>query len=206
MNPLKHRNARQEWIDSGYELFAQEGPEGIQVERLARILKLNKSGFYHYFCDPEIFLITLFNHHRDQARQMAVHIRQCKLLDPDYFMVVVKFKLFALVQGKLISRKNNLLYNELLKEVREIIDAPLLPLWRRTFFLPDNQAVVLSHFSLFDNAFHAQVNVNNVTYEFLHQMKMNYMNMMREVFNYQYVRRKAMPAENERSMMVVSQP
>ena len=206
MYRLKHRNAKQEWIDCGYELFAEEGPEGIQIERLARIVKLNKSGFYHYFCDHEIFLITLFNHHRDQARQMALQIKQCKLLDPDYFRVVVKFKLFMLFQGKLITRKDNLLYNEVLQETMEITTAPLLPLWRRTFFLPDNHEVVLSHFSLFDNAFHAQVNINNVTYEFLHQMKTDNMNMMREVFNYQYFSRKLVPAEYERSMMVVSHP
>jgi len=205
MNQLRHRNARQEWIESGYALFAEEGSEGIQVERLARILKLNKSGFYHYFSDPEIFLITLFNHHRDQARQMALHIKQCKLLDPDYFRVVVKFKLFVLVQGKLMSRKNNLLYNEVLKEASKITNAPLLPLWRRTFFLPDNEELVLSHFSLFDNAFHAEANINNVTYEFLHQTMMDNMNMMREVFKYQYVHRKMMPEANERLMMV-SQP
>src|SRR5687767_13324700 len=156
MNQLKHSTARQKWIDCGYELFAQEGAEGLQVERLARILRLNKSGFYHYFSDPEIFLVTLFNHHRDQARQMALHTKQCKLLDPDYFSVVVKFKLFVLVQGKLISRNNNSFYYEVFKEAREMTNTELLPLWRRTFFLPDNQEVVLSHLSLFDDAFHAQ--------------------------------------------------
>ena len=39
------------WTEAGYKLFAEEGLEGIQVERLARILQLNKSGFYHYFGD-----------------------------------------------------------------------------------------------------------------------------------------------------------
>ena len=137
---------------------------------------------------------------------MALDIKQCKLLDPDYFRVVVKFKLFVLVQGKLISRKNNPQYAEVSKEAMEITNAQLLQLWRRAFILPDSQEVVLSHFSLFDNAFHAQANINNVTYDFLHQMKMDNMNMMREVFEYQYVRRKIIPAENERLMMIVSQP
>jgi len=198
MNQLKHSTARQKWLECGCELFAQDGAEGLQVERLARILKLNKSGFYHYFSDPEIFLNTLFKHHRDQARQMALHIQECKLLDPDYFKVIVKFKLFVLVQGKLISRSNNLLHYEVFKEAREVTKIELLPLWRRTFFLPDSQEVVLSHLSLFDNAFHAQANINNITYEFLHQMKTDNMTMMREVFEYQYARRKGMPAENEK--------
>ena len=84
------------------------------------------------------------------------------------------------------------------KEAREVTNTELLPLWRRTFFLPDNQEVVLNHLSLFDDAFHAQANIDNITYEFLHQMKRDNMNMMREVFEYQYVRIKMMPVENER--------
>jgi AcrR family transcriptional regulator len=127
MNQLKHSTARQKWLECGYELFAQDRADGLQVERLARILKLNKSGFYHYFSEPEIFLVTLFNYHRDQARQMALHIQECKLLDPDYFKVIVKFKLFVLVQGKLISRNNNLSYCEVFKEAREITEKDFLP-------------------------------------------------------------------------------
>ena len=41
-------NTSQKWIEAGYERFAHEGPHGIQVERLARIIGVNKSGFYHY--------------------------------------------------------------------------------------------------------------------------------------------------------------
>ena len=50
----KHKNSSV-WTEEGYRLFAKEGLDGIQVERLARILSLNKSGFYHYFGDLEGF-------------------------------------------------------------------------------------------------------------------------------------------------------
>jgi AcrR family transcriptional regulator len=56
---MKKTNFRDSWLSSGYELFAQEGPDGIQVERLARILNLNKSDFYHYFGEIENFLLEL---------------------------------------------------------------------------------------------------------------------------------------------------
>jgi len=33
------------WIKAGYKLLGKEGVDGVKVERLARILQLNKSGF-----------------------------------------------------------------------------------------------------------------------------------------------------------------
>jgi hypothetical protein len=48
-NMTNSKKTIQGWLDVGYKIFAHEGPEGIQVERLARILGVNKSGFYHFF-------------------------------------------------------------------------------------------------------------------------------------------------------------
>ena len=59
----KHKNSAA-WTEVGYDLFAHEGLDGIQVERLARILQLNKSGFYHYFGDLEGFCMELFALHK----------------------------------------------------------------------------------------------------------------------------------------------
>mgnify|MGYP006182290595 CR=1 FL=1 len=40
------RGSLQSWIEEGYSIFSSEGPASIQVERVARNLKKNKSGFY----------------------------------------------------------------------------------------------------------------------------------------------------------------
>ena len=51
------------WIEAGYEIFAHEGPEGVQIEKLARKVGLNKSGFYHYFSDRDVFFTRLLEYH-----------------------------------------------------------------------------------------------------------------------------------------------
>jgi AcrR family transcriptional regulator len=51
------------WTEEGYNIFAKEGLDAIQVERLARILHLNKSGFYHYFGDLEGYCVELIKMH-----------------------------------------------------------------------------------------------------------------------------------------------
>jgi hypothetical protein len=47
---------------AGYELLSTDGMEGIKVERLARNLALNKSGFYHYFKAMDVFVKSLLRH------------------------------------------------------------------------------------------------------------------------------------------------
>jgi len=43
------------WIENGYKAFAYEGPTSFKVERLAKATNKNKSSFYHFFGDMEVF-------------------------------------------------------------------------------------------------------------------------------------------------------
>ena len=37
---------KEDWIKLGYRIFAEQGASGIIVEKMAKILKVNKSSFY----------------------------------------------------------------------------------------------------------------------------------------------------------------
>ncbi|HMG91387.1 MAG TPA: helix-turn-helix domain-containing protein [Chryseolinea sp.] len=49
------------WLKAGYKLLGREGMEGVKIERIARVLNLNKSGFYYYFKTMEGFLTCLLH-------------------------------------------------------------------------------------------------------------------------------------------------
>ena len=68
-------NNSQRWMNEGYDLFAREGPEGIQVERLARVLGLNKSGFYHHFGDRNTYLASTYVEMSDQPELALRYFR-----------------------------------------------------------------------------------------------------------------------------------
>jgi len=82
----------QSWIDAGYDLFSKEGFEGIQIERLARILDLNKSGFYHYFCDRNIFFEHLMQQHHEQVDQIITETKSIQAYDPEFLHLLIRFK------------------------------------------------------------------------------------------------------------------
>ena len=81
----------QVWIENGYKIFAQDGLDGIQVERLSKFVNLNKSGFYHYFGDRETFLEQLMKHHMQIARALAEDFRNMEQIDPDFFHLLLKY-------------------------------------------------------------------------------------------------------------------
>ncbi|NQZ48466.1 MAG: TetR/AcrR family transcriptional regulator, partial [Erythrobacter sp.] len=59
------------WIKAGYTLFAEEGPQGLKVEVIARRVNKSKSSFYHHFADLEVFTEFLLDHHLKQSAHLA---------------------------------------------------------------------------------------------------------------------------------------
>lgn len=50
---------KEDWIDLGYKTFANQGVSGIVVERMAKVLKVNKSSFYWHFKTKKEFIRQL---------------------------------------------------------------------------------------------------------------------------------------------------
>jgi hypothetical protein len=70
-------NIRDCWIEKGYKIFAYEGPMGLKIERLAKIVGKNKSCFYHLFADLQVFTSVLLDYHLQQAKIVALKESAC---------------------------------------------------------------------------------------------------------------------------------
>jgi AcrR family transcriptional regulator len=60
-------DSKEIWIKTGYEIFALSGQSGLKVEPLAKKVGKNKSSFYHYFADLDLFIDELLNFHIEQS-------------------------------------------------------------------------------------------------------------------------------------------
>ncbi|WP_109830354.1 TetR/AcrR family transcriptional regulator [Reichenbachiella versicolor] len=54
---------RNKWLQTGYELFGEIGPLALNVEKLSNLVGLNRSSFYHYFGDMDMYETRLLEHH-----------------------------------------------------------------------------------------------------------------------------------------------
>jgi AcrR family transcriptional regulator len=158
------------WIEAGYELFANEGPEAIQVERLGRILNLNKSGFYHYFLTRENFIAELVAYHHKMAALYIHGISCCRNIDPDYIYVIINLKMNVIFHMRLVQNRDNPLFSEAYKNIDLKIDHAILPIWSDFIGIPQNPILAFQYYGIVRDMFLSRVTLNNFTYAFLHEV------------------------------------
>jgi AcrR family transcriptional regulator len=158
------------WIKAGYKLLGTEGIDGIKIERLARILKLNKSGFYYYFGGMKPYVKSLLQYHVGLAHEVAGEIAKCESIDPDLLLIVVKHKPFFLVESQLAIKCKTAQFIEDCDEASNIINQQLLPLWKKNNDLPEDSTVALAYLNIVRHFFYARIDSENINYEFLHSL------------------------------------
>lgn len=164
---MSKKNSINIWIETGYELFAAEGLEGIQVERLARVTTLNKSGYYHYFGDRESFLEHLMKYHLIQAHAIANDLRLIKNFDPDFIEILLKHSLQVIAHMQLVRNRHDKLLNEVFKQANGFVDLALLPSWAEFIGTPNNHEFALKYFEQVRDMFYSRITFKTMNHDFL---------------------------------------
>lgn len=158
------------WLEEGYTLFANEGPDGIQIERLARILGLNKSGFYHYFGDLDIFYSELLSLHKKKADIYLNDLRAIEAIDPGYLEVVAKHKLPVIFNMQLLRAKDNLVFVQLAEAIDKKEDELIGKLWSAYLGIGDNTELAVRYFIIVRDMAYARMSVQNLDVSFLRNL------------------------------------
>lgn len=157
------------WAEAGYALFAAEGIDGIQIERLARILQLNKSGFYHYFGDLDVFYLELLALHQKKAVTYMNDLRKIKSIDPEYLEFIVKHKVSVMFQVQLIRMNESASLR-----VAEMIDQEqvniLRDVWSKYLGVYDNPGLAMRYFVMVRDMCYARISIKNISAPLLREL------------------------------------
>lgn len=162
--------AYQKWIDVGYQQFAKEGLDGILVERLARNLNLNKSGFYYYFGDRDFYLDQLLKFHLGQCEGVASEMSRMSQFDPDFFHLIIKHKSAIMVQMQLQRFRHHDLCNAYYNLVNQLVDREIVPVWSAFMGIHHDPALALQFFSLTRDLFYSRITPENITHDFIRKI------------------------------------
>ncbi len=160
--------SREKWIETGYLLFAHEGADGLQIERMARILKLNKSGFYHYFGTLEVFHERLLSHHIKYVELFAADITQCHDFVTDFLPLLMRHRLAAMVQVQHKRKNKDLLGSAIIKS-DQLIGLAVLPIWMKHIEIHGNENLAFRYWCLVRDGFYQRVELKSSWYSDLHQ-------------------------------------
>jgi AcrR family transcriptional regulator len=173
---MKKENSYPIWIKTGYQLFAEEGHEGIQIERLSRITGLNKSGFYHYFGDTHEFLKHLIQENDRIIDEVVEAIAKLDSYDPGFFNLMLQHKYVSFFHIQLVRNRHVRIFREAHQRNNKRIDSLTLPFFSKEVGLPED--VAAPYYEIMRDTFYTRVDFKTMNFEFLHSMMEKFKNMV----------------------------
>jgi AcrR family transcriptional regulator len=164
---MSKNNSEKIWIEAGYNQFAVEGLEGIQVERLAKITGLNKSGYYHYFGDRETYLEKLMKHHLQLAVAYTNELKAIKQFDPEYMELLIRYSKEMMFTTQLVRYRHLRLLEKTHELMNEMIDPVLSNLFADFIDFKDYAEFSTKYFNQVRYMFHARITPERLNYEYL---------------------------------------
>jgi AcrR family transcriptional regulator len=117
------------WLNHGYQLFGQEGPNGLKIERISREIGVNKSSFYHHFADLDLFTEELLHLHEQKGQLIVQRFMQCQRIDPDLIHLLIEIKADVLFQRQLRIHRHRSDFARCIEIVHAPIEEGLLMIW-----------------------------------------------------------------------------
>ena len=180
----KMSDSSQKWIETGYEVFSLEGPEGVQVEKLARRLGLNKSGFYHHFGDRDVFLSMLMEHHYQVNGNFFNEAMQLTKFFPDYLDLLYKYKTALLVQMQLRRHLEVPIFNREFIRTTKWNEKALIPLWADYLKIPGNNDLARELWDIVRDVFFIRAKVETLKPELLHSIVYEFSHLLEVLRKY----------------------
>lgn len=153
------------WLNLGYELFSEEGHEGLQVERLSRILGKNKSGFYHFFGDKDNFLERLMENHLKREEDLLSAFVKIDDFNPRFLQYMVENKQTILFQTQLVKNRDMRLFQDTFAKVNGLIENAVMPIWMSYLGVPHD--VALKYWGVIRDTFYARVTPKSFNLDWL---------------------------------------
>ena len=70
---------KDQWIELGYHLFSQTGIRGLNVDKMSKELKCNRSSFYWHFKTKSDFVHQVIDHWiKVETDQVILEVEKCK--------------------------------------------------------------------------------------------------------------------------------
>lgn len=125
----KSSDNRQKWTTAGYNLFGEIGPEALNIEKLSNIVGLNRSSFYHYFGDMEVFELSLMAYHVDRYRHFGEIIKDYEQFEQLFTPEVYDHQDALAFQRQLMINQGISRYKQCSDEARTYTERKTFELW-----------------------------------------------------------------------------
>ncbi|MGH1338011.1 MAG: TetR/AcrR family transcriptional regulator [Aureispira sp.] len=155
------------WIQQAYTIFAQEGPKGLQIERLAKLVGKSKSSFYHHFADIVTFTEVLLQYHYDRSVWIAEQERQCANVIPEMLDFILTIKTDLLFNRQLRIHRQEPDFRQCFEETNRLVGEAIVDIWAKELGLTHNSHLAGMVLTLSLENFYLQITEETLNYPWL---------------------------------------
>ncbi len=165
------------WVFEGYQVFAIDGPNGLKVERISKLVGKNKSSFYHHFADLEVFVSVLLEHHIKQSIILGEKEANCTGKD-EFVQLMLEHKRDLLFSRQLRIHRDNEEFEKCFCRTNEISIPNFIPIWSTMIGLENNQKLAGTVLNLSIENFFLQITEETLQEAWLNEYIDNIRNMV----------------------------
>ena len=158
-----------QWIEEGYSLASNNGIKSLNIELTARRLNKNKSSFYHYFGDIEVFLEELLKLHINKVEQLAKLAKNCKSVNPELLNLFIEYKDDLFFHKQLRINRDEPEFKRCFEEAFKKVDNAIIDQWSDFLGLQDQPLFAQAFLYLIADNFLLQITPQTFNYEWLNK-------------------------------------
>lgn len=170
----------QSWIKEAYAVFAKEGPRGLQVEQLARLVGKSKSSFYHHFVDVENFTQLLLDYHYERSEWIAEQEQQCANVIPELLEFILTIKTDLLFNRQLRIHRQQPHFSQCFEATNKLVGEAIVGLWAKELGLTHNTKLANMVLMLSLENFYLQITEETLNYPWLEGYVLQLKKMVQE--------------------------
>ncbi|WP_167617228.1 TetR/AcrR family transcriptional regulator [Maribellus sediminis] len=117
------------WFEAAFNLFAEIGPEALNVKTLSEACGLPRSNFYYHFTDKEELIDQLLDYHMKNAAQTMLYELENNFNNyiPDFYDILAKNEQSLRFHWQLFKNRDNIKYNQIFYYLRKRNSKLIIP-------------------------------------------------------------------------------
>ena len=160
--------SKQKWIEKGYDLFGEHGPDGLNIKLLAEKAGLPRTNFYYHFADKEDLIEQLLKLHIDIAENYCAILKdQMHVFIPDLHKINVQYPKGIKFHRQLFLNRSDHRLNFVYISVNNSCNLITIPKLIKYYNLNVPYSVIESLWVTVTDTWYSRLDINNFNVEYL---------------------------------------
>lgn len=172
----KGQETYNKWLDAAYYLFAEVGPDGLNIKSLSETAKLPRTNFYYHFADKNDLIEQLIKAHCDLSAIWRADLKQnFHKLFPDLYEIMAKYPLGVKFQRQLINNRHISQFDDIYTSLTTLSHDIIIPKVKSHFKLNMSEDAIIAMWETVIDTWYCRIDFDDFSAENLSKLALEIM-------------------------------